>query len=292
MRYHMAMLWKAARLLFVFAMLVVSCLVVGSQASAAEVTERRIFYLDWGFVGRPVSLDVNGGKTVVSWDAGDLTAPTILMIEIEKDTDALAPANVHFGEEVVHVTWADPYLLSARGVKVTNEDGCEPSDWSVCSLYKEESGTWKEAAGGRVYGHVRARMGTKQGSYMQSGSASWYKYKNCHCAASPDFPKGTRLLVRSVASPEKFTVIRVNDFGPERDKFPDRAIDLDVVAFKELAPLGAGVIRVTVEPLEPTDPRYALADAPVSAAAITTKVPVKPVPAPVATVPETPTWSY
>lgn len=290
-RYYTRMVWKAPRLLFVLAMAVVSCLVFGHHASAAEVTERHVFYLDWGFVGRPVSLDVNGGKTVVSWDAGDLTAPTILMVEIEKDTEALAPANVQFGNEVVHVTWADPYLLSARGVKVTNEDGCQPSNWSTCTLYREEAGVWKEAAGGRVYGHVRARMGTKQGNYMRAGSASWYKYKNCHCAASPDFPKGTRLLVRSVANPEKFTVIRVNDFGPERDKFPDRAIDLDVVAFKELAPLGAGVIRVTVEPLASTDPRYALADAPVPVATTVPPV-VKPAPVPVATVPETPTWSY
>lgn len=224
-----------------------------------ELKERAIFYLDWGFVGRPVSLDLNGGKTVVRWEAGDLVAPTVLMVEIEKEPSSSATANVTFGEEVVHLTWADPYNLSARGVAITNQDGCTPGPWSVCALYVQHGDAWKESVDGRAYGHVRVRMGTKQGTYMQTGSASWYKYKNCRCAASPDFPKGTRVRVRSRLT-GKYTVVRINDFGPERDKFPDRAIDLDAVAFKELAPLGAGTIGVTVEPLLPSDPEYAMAD--------------------------------
>ncbi len=88
-----------------------------------------------------------------------------------------------------------------------------------------------------------------KGKWMSRGTASWYKYKRCNCAASPDFPKGTKLLVRRVDKPEKSIIVRVNDFGPERDKFPDRAIDLDAVAFKALASLRAGVIEVTVEPI-------------------------------------------
>ena len=78
------------------------------------------------------------------------------------------------------------------------------------------------------------------------GAASWYGYKNCDCAASPDYPKGTRLLVTSVADPKKSVIVRVNDYGPERDVHPDRIIDLDKVAFKKLAKLGAGVIDVRV----------------------------------------------
>lgn len=250
--------------LFIGAMLAMSwswMFVNAARAADApvELKERAIFYLDWGFVGRPVSLDLNGGKTVVSWDAGDLVAPTVLMVEIEKDTSSPAPASASFGEEVVHLTWADPYNLSARGVKITTQDGCAPGSWTRCALYRQDGDAWKESPSGRAYGHVRVRMGTAQGNYMASGSASWYKYKNCRCAASPDFAKGTRVRVRSQLT-GKYTVVRINDFGPERDKFPDRAIDLDAVAFKELAPLGAGTINITVEPIDASDPDYAIAD--------------------------------
>ncbi len=263
-------------MLAVVAMSLAACLAWMTPTKAAEVVEQHLFYLDWGFVGHPVSLEMNQGKTVVSWDTGDLVAPTVLLVEIEHDADTLAPSGVTFGQEVVHVTWADPYNLSARGVKITTEDGCHPGDWTTCELYRKDGDAWVRVPDSRAYGHVRVRMGTRQGDFMRSGGASWYKYKNCHCAASVDFPKGTRLRVRSVARPEVYTVVRVNDYGPERDKFPDRAIDLDVVAFKDLAPLGAGVIRVTIEPITASDPDYAIADTPPATSSKATAVTAAP----------------
>ncbi|MFA6993422.1 MAG: septal ring lytic transglycosylase RlpA family protein [Patescibacteria group bacterium] len=83
---------------------------------------------------------------------------------------------------------------------------------------------------------------------MGEGQASWYNYKKCDCAASPDYPKGTKLKVTNIAN-GKSVVVKVNDFGPERDIFPARAIDLDVVAFKKIANKRAGVIEVLVEPV-------------------------------------------
>jgi len=83
---------------------------------------------------------------------------------------------------------------------------------------------------------------------MSDGVASWYKYKNCLCAASPDYPKGTKLKVTNIDN-GKSVVVKVNDWGPERDKFPDRVIDLDVVAFKKIAPKSAGLCKVKVQPL-------------------------------------------
>ncbi len=80
------------------------------------------------------------------------------------------------------------------------------------------------------------------------GKASWYAYKGGDYAASPDFPKGSRLRVFNTEN-GKFVDVEINDYGPERDKHPDRAIDLDKVAFKKIAPLGAGVINVRIEPL-------------------------------------------
>ncbi len=80
------------------------------------------------------------------------------------------------------------------------------------------------------------------------GGASWYKYKDCDCAASPDFPKGTQLKVTNIYN-GKSVVVTVNDFGPERLIFPQRVIDLDVTAFKKIAKKGIGVIDVKVEPV-------------------------------------------
>ena len=81
---------------------------------------------------------------------------------------------------------------------------------------------------------------------MTEGSASWYKYKGCNCAASPDYPKGTKLKVTNIDN-NKSVVVKVNDWGPDRSVHPDRVIDLDVVAFKKIAKKSAGLCKVRVE---------------------------------------------
>lgn len=80
------------------------------------------------------------------------------------------------------------------------------------------------------------------------GNASWYKYKNGLFAASPDFPVGTKLRVINLDN-KKFVDVTVNDYGPDRSVHPDRAIDLDAVAFKRLTPLGEGTMKVAIEKL-------------------------------------------
>lgn len=77
---------------------------------------------------------------------------------------------------------------------------------------------------------------------LEYGHASWYGYKNCNCAASPDYPKGTLLKVTNLEN-EKSVIVTVNDYGPDRSIFPDRVIDLDKVAFSQLAPLWQGVMQ-------------------------------------------------
>lgn len=86
---------------------------------------------------------------------------------------------------------------------------------------------------------------------MSTGKASWYKYKNGLFAASPDYAKGSVLRVHNLAN-GKYVDVTINDFGPERDKHPDRVIDLDYVAFSRIASPGAGLISVRVEPLKAT----------------------------------------
>jgi len=84
---------------------------------------------------------------------------------------------------------------------------------------------------------------------LSVGTASWYKFKNGLFAASPDFAKGTVLRVHNLDN-SKFVDVTINDWGPERDKHPDRVVDLDKVAFEKIASPSAGLARVKIEPLK------------------------------------------
>ncbi len=77
---------------------------------------------------------------------------------------------------------------------------------------------------------------------MMFGKASWYAYKQCMCAASPDYPRETQLLVTNLNTDESI-LVTVNDWGPERDIFPERVIDLDVVAFEKFGSRRIGVLQ-------------------------------------------------
>lgn len=81
-----------------------------------------------------------------------------------------------------------------------------------------------------------------------SGKASWYNYKGGNYGASPDFPADSRLRVFN-AENGKFIDIAINDYGPDRNLHPDRAIDLDKAAFAKIAPLAQGTANVIIEPL-------------------------------------------
>ncbi|MBI4437692.1 hypothetical protein HY631_01950 [Candidatus Uhrbacteria bacterium] len=78
------------------------------------------------------------------------------------------------------------------------------------------------------------------------GEASWYGYRGCDCAASPDYPKGTTLVVTRLDDPTKSVTVEVNDYGPDRAVHPGRVIDLDKTAFAKLVSLGSGLIDVRV----------------------------------------------
>lgn len=84
---------------------------------------------------------------------------------------------------------------------------------------------------------------------MTTGTASWYAFKGGDFAASPDFAKGSVLRVHNLDN-GKTVDVTINDWGPERDKHPDRVIDLDKVAFSKLASPSVGLINVKVEPIK------------------------------------------
>lgn len=81
-----------------------------------------------------------------------------------------------------------------------------------------------------------------------AGKASWYNYKKGLYAASPDFPKGSRLRVFNLAN-NKFVDVEINDYGPDRVRHPDRVVDLEKTAFRKIASTGEGIINVRLEPL-------------------------------------------
>ncbi len=86
------------------------------------------------------------------------------------------------------------------------------------------------------------------------GRASWYAYKGGNFAASPDFPKGSRLRVTNVEN-NKYVDVEINDWGPDRKLHPNRVVDLDKVAFSKIAKLSQGVIDVNIEPLHIVEER-------------------------------------
>lgn len=81
------------------------------------------------------------------------------------------------------------------------------------------------------------------------GRASWYRHKGGMYAASTKFKRGAILRVINVAN-GKHVDVTVNDYGPVRKMHPDRIIDLDMEAFKEISSLEAGLIDVIAYPLK------------------------------------------
>jgi|DEB0MinimDraft_6_1074348.scaffolds.fasta_scaffold03071_12 rare lipoprotein A len=95
---------------------------------------------------------------------------------------------------------------------------------------------------------------------LHANTASWYG-KECegnytanmevfdpwkYTCASWHYPFNTMLKVTNTAN-GKYIVVRVNDRGP--NKRLNRAIDLSMIAFKQIADLETGLINVRIEKL-------------------------------------------
>lgn len=88
--------------------------------------------------------------------------------------------------------------------------------------------------------------------------ASWYNYSlpgypnygtYSLTAASRDYPRKTMLQVCRQDDLKRCVIVRVNDYGPDKAIHPDRGIDLSQAAFKRLAPLSKGLLKVTIKKL-------------------------------------------
>jgi hypothetical protein len=84
---------------------------------------------------------------------------------------------------------------------------------------------------------------------QEHGLASWYNYRACLCAAHPYFPQGSYVRVTALATGNSI-IVKINDRGPNQAVHPERILDLDAVAFKQLASLVTGTIEVKVEKLK------------------------------------------
>lgn len=87
-----------------------------------------------------------------------------------------------------------------------------------------------------------------QGTYVKTGKAhtglgTWYAWKGGLFAANPWLPIGSYVRVTNKAN-GKSVIVQINDRGPFGK---NRIIDLDKVAFAQIASIGAGVIDVKME---------------------------------------------
>jgi len=99
----------------------------------------------------------------------------------------------------------------------------------------------------RLSGPMAAGAGTLSepgtGARGQTGIATWYDPPwSGASAAHPWLPFGTMVLVTDIGSGRSVTVV-IDDRGPFA---PGRIIDLSPEAFAQLAPLGRGVLRVSI----------------------------------------------
>lgn len=159
--------------------------------------------------------------------------PETTIIEIPFGITRLAAPGMYYGREEVVVPGAAG--RKEQNFLVTYKNGVEIKRKLLSERILEKPKTEQRQFGTLIEAEETA-----------TGRASWYDYKKCLCAAHPFYEKGRYVRVTSLAS-GKSIIVRINDRGPELDKHPDRVIDLDAVAYKELAGLGTGTILVKVE---------------------------------------------
>ncbi len=130
-----------------------------------------------------------------------------------------------------------PFRQTNNGKRMYFYNGVSQK-WEELPTYKADSEFVKAA-----FHLPYARLVILEGDeFVKTGHASWYAYKYCDCAASPDFPKGSLLQVTNLDNGKSVDVI-VNDYGPDRSIFPQRVIDLDKIAFQQLGNLRDGVLK-------------------------------------------------
>lgn len=259
--------WKVLKTC-AFPFLALAMLFSAGQASAAALETVVATEFDAATIARGYTLESSDGLMRLG------IRPDTLSVATRVDIKTLEP-------ELMAGTYPDGKTLLGKVylfdiVNKSSYDGSDfffleikyPSDLQgVAAMHGERnvyffngvSGAWEELPSEdspstdsvRALIHLAyARLAIFETSVPEIGGASWYAYKGCDCAASPDYPKGSFLVVSLIDDPLKSVTVRVNDYGPDRSVFPDRVIDLDKVAYEKLAPLWTGLVNVRVQFLQ------------------------------------------
>jgi len=253
--------------IFLFIVVVVAFLGTGQMAYAqngvvAVQVEKQSWTIDAQTAARGITLTNTGERLAVTIGQGILPEGTFVEMSTYASEYFLNIQGAHRTTPMYRVVVRLPKgYVAPEGVhiylpiqtKYPDEQYGKKSVW----VWGDDD-IWREISSQSAPEHnvVRTKISTgttyfavfSSDTVLEKGIASWYSYKNCNCAASPDYPKGTKLKVTRIET-GKSIVVTVNDFGPERAQFPDRVIDLDLLAFEQLAGKKKGLIRVKVEPL-------------------------------------------
>ncbi len=88
------------------------------------------------------------------------------------------------------------------------------------------------------------------------GNISWYdqskykkfNHKNGNFTASTEYPIGSKLKVTNIDN-NKSILVKINDFGPNKNIYPNRILDLDKSAFNKLSKTWKGTFLGYIEPV-------------------------------------------
>lgn len=175
-------------------------------------------------------------------DTGVLAEGTVTITRVE-ETEVTEKQSIAFKT----VTKEDPNLLEYT--TKTEREG-KPGSRELTYKVRRENGieVSRTLLGSKVTAEPVEKIvlkGAKPLSIYQTGIASWYDHPryNGYYAAHPTLAFGTRVLVKNSASPSKSVTVTIVDRGPWG---AGRVIDLEPSAFQQLAPLGAGLVSVTL----------------------------------------------
>jgi len=249
--------------ILIYTLLIVFLSSGSTVAQAVEVSV--IASSSYNFEASVGQANLNRDLSILAFDnqvelgipAGLLTAPALIRIT-KNDDQAISPsANlVQVGSQYqIDLT---PEAFKSTGVYYLSLKSSESNYYKQIYYFDNVKNNWQALETTENFNKKIISITLKIPSIrlvvfenkisLVKGKASWYKYKNGLFTASPDFPKGTKLRVINLDNKKSVDVV-VNDYGPVRAKHPERAIDLDAVAFARLAPLGQGTINVAVEKL-------------------------------------------
>lgn len=216
-----------------------------SPVRAAEAEQVKSVYLDEATVSRGYTVRSVDENLAIGFLPGVLQSGSLVTIDKGDPGDFIFPQGLLAVSEVYSISidtaspveTERPYALKIKTAnKSANLYYLTDNEWQPLKNKLLKSEILAESA------ELNLKIVLLESDIMKLGHASWYKYKGCDCAASPDYPKGTRLLVKNLDN-GKEVIVTVNDFGPNRKLFPQRVIDLDKVAFRKLAPLSKGVLK-------------------------------------------------